>query len=178
MEIVDHLLSKHKVLTSFSITKRIKHDELLAIKDKLKSSCTTEDDFSEKLRKLVMVGKKPGGSQQDIPGIIVKKQPLPPPPPTPTPVPSSNKPVERKSQTSAKEPKSPITTGNKMEQDFSNLPESKKKAIIALASQMISGSLNFQLTALEIFFLIQIVFSELKINNSSMSEFNKKYHNK
>ena len=64
-----HLLSKHGVLVSFNIAKRVKKSQVDAIKRSLKKKNLSDKEFEEQLKEKVVEKTKYYLNENDIPGL-------------------------------------------------------------------------------------------------------------
>ena len=65
----NHLIAKHGVLVAFNIAKRVRVSDVKKL-EKLKLECKSEEEYLEKLRKLMMMSVKKSVEDSLIPGII------------------------------------------------------------------------------------------------------------
>lgn len=153
MENLEHLLSKHGVLRSFTIAKKMKPSELKKIQKELADSGKTLEEIEDGISKLITYNSKSDILEKNVPGLISEKN------------------ISKKSITSNKHTSGSEKLGN----DFGNLPEKTQKNIITLAASAITFANENEIDSLGIFFFIQILFSELKISPETIAEYNKKY---
>lgn len=156
MENIEHLLSKYGILKSFTIAKKIKESELKKIQKELKDSGKTLEEIENGISNLITYNAKEEVLEKNVPGLISSKSDTISPKKT-----NNNK-----------------TPGEKLGNDFANLPESTQKTIIQLAASAITYANENGMDSLAIFFFIQILFSELKITPETIAEYNKKYSKK
>jgi len=157
MNSLNHLLLKYKILSSFNITKKLKVKDIEKMREKLKSTCKNDEEIEEKIEKLIKISVQDYSVKKNIPGIIIDnyKQNF------------KQKPVKKEITNSS----------NLIEKDFHKLSKEKQQYIIAMTSQIIAHSKNFNLTSLDLFFFIQILLSELQVSAEEMNKYNKKYYN-
>ena len=149
MNYTNHLLSEYNILKCFNITKRISQSSLKKMTEKLKNSNKSDKMINDEVYDLILSENKGEIDIENVPGIILKQQ----------------------------KEQSDIKSKNNVQSDFNNLPYDKQKNIIELAATIINASYKFELDSLDIFFLIQIIFNELKISASDMKRYNDKYSN-
>jgi hypothetical protein len=151
MNYTNHLLSKYKILKSFNITKRVSPSYLKKVTEELKKSNPSIDKYEDEVYKLIVSKNNQDIDVETIPGIIL----------------NNFESDDVKSDTNK----------STVQQDFNNLPYEKQKSIIQLAATMIDSFIKFELNSLDIFFFIQIIFNELKIEAEDMKYYNEKYSN-
>lgn len=69
----EHLLSKHGILSTFNLAKKIKKEDVKKIKNELKKVCKTKEELNEKLQRMIILQIKNTINKSDIPGLIGKK---------------------------------------------------------------------------------------------------------
>ncbi len=169
MKKLDHLLSKNRILSSFNIIRKINKKELSKMRQQLESTCKDEVELEDKLHKFISSNMKDYTIKKNIPGIIIEQDTIK----SKTNSIIKNNNIGSKKNSSNKK----STKKSLIEKDFHKLPDEKQKSIIAIASHIIAHSNNFNLNVNDIFFFIQIILSELKINSDDMNALNKKYFN-
>jgi hypothetical protein len=78
MEIFQHLLAKHGVLTAFNIAKRVKQTDIRKLRNELKKTCKDQTEMEEKLQQMVVLQMRNSIHFSDIPGLVVNKPPAQP----------------------------------------------------------------------------------------------------
>jgi hypothetical protein len=73
MEIFQHLLAKHGVLTAFNLAKRVKQSDLLKLRKELKKTCKNQAEMEEKLKRMVVLQMRNSIHYSDIPGLVINK---------------------------------------------------------------------------------------------------------
>tara|TARA_S200002703_G_scaffold88494_1_gene76413 strand:+ start:1449 stop:1982 length:534 start_codon:yes stop_codon:yes gene_type:complete len=149
MNYTNHLLSKYKILKSFNITKRVSPSYLKKITEELKKSNPSINEYDDEVYNLIVAKNNKDIDVETIPGIIL----------------NNFETDDIKSDTNK----------STVQQDFNNLPYDKQKSIIQLAATIIDSVIKFELNSLDIFFFIQIIFNELKIEAEDMKYYNEKY---
>jgi regulator of RNase E activity RraB len=169
MNKIDHLLSKHNILSAFNIIRKINKKELNKMRQQLETTCKDEAELETKLHKFISSNMKDYTIKKNIPGIIIESDTIKSK--TKNSVKDNNT-ISNKNLSDKKSTKKSL-----IEKDFHNLPDEKQKSIIAISSQIIAHCHNFNLNTNDIFFFIQIILSELKISSDDMNALNKKYFN-
>lgn len=65
----EHLLSKHRVLNSFNISKRIRKSYISSLRKKLEKSGKSESEISEEINKKIILNTQKFIEENEIPGI-------------------------------------------------------------------------------------------------------------
>jgi len=73
MEIFQHLLAKHGVLTAFNIAKRVKQSDIRKLRKELKKTCKDQTEMEEKLRQMVVLQMRNSIHVSVIPGLVTNK---------------------------------------------------------------------------------------------------------
>ena len=74
MDNYHHLLSKHKILISFNIAKRIKPSQIKSIRKKLESKFTDPNILEREINKAVKIKTKKFLDENEIPGLIYNNE--------------------------------------------------------------------------------------------------------
>ena len=169
MKKIDHLLSKHNILSAFNIIRKLNKKELNKMRQQLETTCKDEAELESKLHTFISSNMKDYTIKKNIPGIIIESDSIK----------SKTKNSVKNNNTLLNKNISDKKSAKKslIEKDFHNLPNEKQKSIIAVASHIIAHCHNFNLNTNDIFFFIQIILSELKISSDDMNALNKKYFN-
>ena len=72
MEPFEHLLSKHGILTSFRIARKLDEESIKDFTEKIQSKCKTKAEFNEKLRQEIEKKTNEDITKNKIPGLISK----------------------------------------------------------------------------------------------------------
>lgn len=73
MQTANHILAKEKILTTFSIAKKVNVKEIKKLRSKLKNSKIDEEELQELLRKSVLKETEDAIRTQNIPGLIISE---------------------------------------------------------------------------------------------------------
>lgn len=65
-----HILSKHGVLISFNLAKKVKKTDIKKIRDELKKTCKNNAELNEKLQNMIILQIKNSLREDEIPGVI------------------------------------------------------------------------------------------------------------
>lgn len=68
-----HILSKHGVLISFNLAKKVRPSDVKKIKNELKKTCKDKEEINEKLQQMIILQMKNTLNKSEIPGLILKK---------------------------------------------------------------------------------------------------------
>jgi len=71
---LEHLLSKHGILTSFSIAKKINENNIKELSDKIKNNCKSKSDFNQKLKNEITKQSSEDIIKGKVPGLIKTEQ--------------------------------------------------------------------------------------------------------
>jgi hypothetical protein len=71
MNTVEHLISKHGVLVSFSIAKKVSKTDIKKLNDRLKKDCKDPKQFNKMLNDEISKFTQQSLKQEEIPGIII-----------------------------------------------------------------------------------------------------------
>lgn len=69
-----HILSKHGILVTFNLAKKIKQSDIKKIKNELKKTCKNKDEINEKLQQIIILQMKNTLNTSEIPGLIDGKK--------------------------------------------------------------------------------------------------------
>lgn len=148
---IEHLLSKHKILSHFKITKSFPKKQLNEYEIFLRKKYKRESTIKKKLDEFILKNFNNKKSVDNIPGII-----------------DSNKPIKKQTKQSE----------SLLLRDFKSLSSSHQKLILNLSETIVKHSKKNKLSILGIFFLFQFVFNKLNIDNQSMQKISNRYKNK
>lgn len=68
-----HILSKHGILITFNLAKKVKPSDIKKIKNELKKTCKDKDEINEKLQQMIILQMKNTITSKEIPGLINNK---------------------------------------------------------------------------------------------------------
>lgn len=69
-----HILSKHGVLISFNLAKKVKQSDIKKIRSELKKTCKDKEEINEKLQQMIILQIKNTLNSSEIPGLIQNKK--------------------------------------------------------------------------------------------------------
>lgn len=68
-----HILSKHGILISFNLAKKVKQSDVKRIRSELKKTCKNKEEINEKLQQMIILQIKNTLNSSEIPGLIQNK---------------------------------------------------------------------------------------------------------
>lgn len=166
-----HLLSKHGVLVSFTIAKKVDENTIKKLTEKIKSASKNKTDFNNKLKTEIENDTKNAILTGKIPGLIVESQDIDsqedeyvPDPPL------EEKPVNKKQNPKLRNDLDII------QQFLPNPPMDKKKLAIlyTIASLFNKEVLINDLSKDEICFIVHIILNFLEVSETDFKKFYQK----
>lgn len=142
---LEHLLSKHGVMTSFSIAKKLNDESIRQMTDKIKSVAKNKIDFNVKLKAEIENDTTNSILNGTIPGLIIDGI--------------------------VKAHKTPVTDSNKKPQLIYDVDKAKLAQLFAIASFFSKEVLNNKLTKNDICFTIFTILNFLEIDDEDFKRF-------
>lgn len=164
---LEHLLSKHGVLTSFSIAKKVNEDNIKELTDKIKGEAKNKFDFHQKLKNEISKQSIDDILNNKVPGLIKNKDVIPEEEPTvPDIIPDR---VEDKVPPKKKKP------SKKMEY---KTDKAKMAVLYTLISKISGEVIHNNLTKNDICFMIYAVLNFLEVTEEDFATFHKEARKK
>lgn len=163
---LEHLLSKHGVLTSFSIAKKVNEDNIKELTDKIKGDAKNKFDFHQKLKNEISKQSIDDILNNKVPGLIKNTDNIPEEEPTvPDVIPEK---VEDKAPSKKKR-------SRKMEYKTG---KAKMAILYALISKVAGEVIHNNLTKDDICFMIYAVLNFLDVTEEDFASFHKRARKK
>lgn len=166
-----HLLSKHGILVSFTIAKKVDENTIKKLTEKIKSASKNKMDFNNKLKTEIENDTKNAILTGKIPGLIVESQDIDPPENEYNPDP----PIEEKSVNKKQNPKLRNDL-DIIQQLLPNVSMDKKKLSIlyTIASLFNREVLTNDLSKDDICFIVHIILNFLEVSETDFKLFYQK----
>ena len=143
---LDHLLSKHGVLTSFSIAKKLNDAEIQEMSEKIKLISKNKFDFNNKLKNEIQTQTTNSILNGSIPGLIINKQ-------------------------IKQDTKLDVVKNEKSKHASYNVGKEKLAQLYIIASEFNKEVLNNKLTRNDICFIIYTILNFLEISEEDFKKF-------
>ena len=147
---LDHLLSKHGVLTSFSIAKKLNDVEIQEMSEKIKLISKNKFDFNNKLKNEIQTQTTNSILNGSIPGLIINKQ---------------------IKQDDKQDDKQDVVKNEKLKHASYNVGKEKLAQLYIIASAFNKEVLNNKLTRNDICFIIYTILNFLEISEEDFKKF-------
>jgi ribosomal protein S17E len=149
---IEHLLSKHNILSNFTITKNFSNSQFESYKNVLKKKYKSKKKIDEKLNQYIASKFNANSTIDRIPGNIT----------------SYKKQIQKQSNSQDE---------TDFVKDFKSLPLEHRNVILNTSKQIINLYNQNDLSPLSLFFMLQIIFNGLNINDETMKKISNKYKN-